>query len=180
LYSGRVNRAKGIDLLLRTFINLPKSLNVKLLIIGSSIYGRTLEDSFLEKLKGIANIKKEDVVFTGYINYDDVPMFHAISDIAVIPSMYNEAAGLVVIEAMSSGLPIIATDSGGIPELVSEDCSFIIRRSEHFVEDLEKSLEVLIRDKELRKSMGNNSYKRSILFGKDEYCNNFNKLLKNI
>lgn len=70
-----------------------------------------------------------NVVFTGYVNYDDINYLYAIADLGVIPSIVNEACPLTAIEMMASGIPVICTNSGGLPELIDDGCGIIVDRT---------------------------------------------------
>lgn len=169
MFSGRLNKAKGIDKLLEAFINIPEELQAKLLIIGSSIYGRTHEDNFLINLKKMANQRKNDIVFTGYMDYENISKIHAISDIAIIPSIWEDPSPLTVYEALSSGLPIITTDSGGIPEIVTSQTALIIKRDTFLVENLTNGIIRLSSNLELRKEMSKSARERGALFSKERF-----------
>lgn len=173
MFSGRLNKEKGIDKLLEAFIQLPEHLSTKLLIVGSSIYGKTNEDVFLSKLKEIANRRRDDIVFTGYIDYEDIPKIHAISDVALIPSVWDDPSPLTVYEAMSSSLPIITTDSGGIPELVDEECAIVIHRGQDLVNNLTEAMVKLALDKNIRQQMSFYSRQRGVVFSKERYATSF-------
>lgn len=106
LYVGRLTEEKGLFILLEAFKEVKSSYdNVTLLIVGD---GKLR--SALEKL----TIKKEidNVRFEGFIRNKELPCYYAISDIFVLPSR-NEPWGVVVTEAMASGLPIILSDKVG-------------------------------------------------------------------
>lgn len=180
IFSGRLNAAKGIDKFLEAFVELPNELNAKLIIVGSSIYGRTKEDDFLKKLKKISEKKKDDIVFTGYIDYTDIPKIHTIADIAVIPSMWEDPSPLTVYEAMASGLPIITTDSGGIPELVEKECALIVERNNDVVKELKKAMIKMLSDFNLRNEMSLNSRKIGEKFSKEQFCFNFLKEISKV
>ena len=66
------------------------------------------------------------VIFTGFIPYDEIPSYLSIADVAAIPSHINEAFGMTCIEACAMGLPVIATNDGGIPETLTEQKHIII------------------------------------------------------
>ena len=93
-----------------------------MLIVGNSGFGIETTTNYDQILLEIASQMKDKVVFTGFIHNKQLPMIHSIADIAVVPSIYDEPAGLVVIEALASGLPLIITDSGGMPEYINNEC----------------------------------------------------------
>jgi len=106
LFVGRLIKVKGLFTLLRGFNEVKKKFgNVSLLIAGDGVLRGELE-RFVEE-KDI-----EDVHFAGFISPEELPQYYAISDIFVLPSIY-EPWGVVVNEAMASGLPVILSDRVG-------------------------------------------------------------------
>ena len=117
-FFGRINKNKGIKELLEAFLLLPEGVNVKLLVVGSSIFGQT----------------------TGYIDYSDIPRYHRISDCIVIPSVWEEPAGLTVCEALISGNSVITTNVGGIPEIVTGSEAIMVKNDKDIVVHLKEAL----------------------------------------
>ena len=117
-------------------------------------------------------------MFTGFINYDQVPSYLKMADIAVVPSMWEEPFGLTVVEAMASGLPLITTRSGGIPE-ICEGVATIVDR-ENIVENLANAILDLYKHPEKRAAMAKASLERSKLFDKETYAKNFFAALESI
>lgn len=154
LFSGRTIPEKGIAELILAIKNLPSNINYKLLVVGSKGFGEKTKNKHLEYLKNLSNDISDNIVFTGYVPYKDLPKIHAISDIAVVPSIWEEPAGRVVIEAQASGLPVIVSDSGGIPDYSSKKGSLVVKRGDNFVNQLSHALETLIKDEDLRNEMG--------------------------
>ena len=146
--------------------------NIKLLVIGSSFFGNvTIEDEFTKELRKKTEHIKDKIRFTGYIPYKDVPAYLKLADIAVVPSMWDEAFGLTVIEAMAAGLPLITTRSGGIPE-ICENVALIVDRSQ-IIENIIYGIEQLYNDSALRKKMSEKSLNRAKNFSKDKYTRQF-------
>jgi glycosyltransferase involved in cell wall biosynthesis len=85
----------------------------------------------------------------GIVPPGEMDAYYAASDIFVLPSMFQETFGLVLLEAFSAGLPVIAFRSGGIPELV-EDRSNGIIVPQGDEEGLYRSMKELMMDPELR------------------------------
>ena len=69
---------------------------------------------------------------------------YQLADISVIPSLCEDAAPLVAVEAMASGLPLIVTKSGGIPEYVSRKCALILEKDNQLIPNLQKSLKLTL------------------------------------
>ena len=121
----------------------------------------------------IENIK-EKVIFTGFVNYDEIYRMYAVADIAVLPSIWDDPAPLTIIEALVSGLPIITTRSGGIPEYATDGSAIILERDNNLVNNIVKNIEILLTDIEKRETMSQIEKKVSckmttLLFYEDFY-----------
>ena len=176
LYSGRIIREKGVLELVDAFCKLDGRINIRLIIAGGINYSNNNENAYLKEIKRVADNR---VIFTGYISYEKMSYYYHIADVSVIPTLYvEEAAPLVAIESMAAGLPVIASDSGGIWNYVSEDCGIKIIRSKEFVEQLSSAISDLAKDKSKRQKMGENGRQRAIKFSKARYFENFNRLIE--
>lgn len=111
VFSGRIDQEKGIKELLLA-INKVKTSEIKLLIAGTSFYGMNVKSVYEEKIINLAKSIKDKIIFTGFVQYKDMPEIYNMADIAVLPSMWEEPAGLTIIEAMACGIPVITTISG--------------------------------------------------------------------
>ena len=176
IYSGRINPEKGIKELTVALKKLSDYPQIKLLVIGSSFFGNVTDgDDFSKELRESTKIIQGRIYFTGFISYKDVPSYLKLADLAVVPSMWDEAFGLTVLEAMATGLPLITTRSGGIPE-ICEDVACIINR-ENIVENLTEAIINLYNHPEIRSKMSSRSYNRAQLFSKEKYATNFFKAI---
>lgn len=115
---GRMVHKKGFDLLLEAFAKiLSQGINAQLLIGGDGSERTTLER--LAKNLGISS----QVKFSGWV--DDVPKFLSQGDVFVLPSR-DEPFGIALIEAMATGIPIIATLTKGPREILSETMGYLV------------------------------------------------------
>ena len=130
-------------------MNIQKeNTNVRLFMLGGMDNAGSLAEGLFEQAK-----KTQNIIFTGSV--ENVEQYYAASDVFVAPS-YREGFGLVVIEAESMGLPAIVSDVPGQIDAIVENktgLSCIVKNSR----SLQKSMEIMINDKELREKMGNES-----------------------
>lgn len=178
LYSGRTIEQKGIKQLIQSFINLKNINKSKLLIVGSSNYAEKVKTEFDYEIEKLVEKVPDKIKITGYIDNKELYKMHNISDIAVVPSMWEELFGLVVIEAMSSGLPLVVTKSGGIPEIVDKTCAYILDKDESLIQNLTEKLDYLIENPDIRHKMGKCGRERVTKFDMDQYLYNFYELMK--
>ena len=140
LFVGRLVKEKGVDDLREAYKN-----------VKSSLFSRLSRDS---REKQISNLKLK-IIKAGDKSYNEMPKVYREADIFVLPSKKNktweEQYGMVLIEAMASGLPIIAYDSGAIPEVVDE-VGIIVKQGD--VKELQKQILRLVNDKNLRLKLG--------------------------
>lgn len=181
VFSGRVNRDKGIMELIETIGLLNDQPQIKLMVIGSSFFGNaTNDDDFICELKAKAELLKGRIMFTGFIPYSEMPDYLSIADIAVIPSVWDDPFPTTVLEAQAMGLPIIATRRGGIPEEVTEENAILLDTDEHFIDHLVTAILDLYEHPRKRKLMSAASLEHSKLFDKETYAKNFFQELESI
>ena len=181
VFSGRLTREKGISELIDAIILLEKYNNIKLLVIGSSFYGNTNnENQFIYSLKEKAETVKGKILFTGFVPYKQIPDYLYISDVAVIPSNWEDPFPTTVLEAQAMGLPIISTKRGGIPEEVVKENAILLETDEHFTHNLADSIFYLYQHPDKLRSMSKASLQRSKLFSKETYARQFFAALEKI
>lgn len=174
VFSGRMNRDKGIMELIGAMNLLMDYSQIKLMVIGSTFFGNaTNDDTFTTELKIQAEPLKERIIFTGFIPYSNIPNYLQMADVAVIPSIWNDPFPTTVLEAQAIGLPIITTHRGGIPEEVAEDNAILLDTNEHFVKNLASAILDLYNHPDKRKQMAKASFERSKQFDKETYAKNF-------
>lgn len=178
IFFGRTIEQKGVRELIKAFKQLKNIDKCKLLIVGNSNYSAEVKTPYDIELQEISKDIQDKIKFTGYVANKDLYKVHNISDIAVIPSMWGELFGLVVVEAMESKLPLIITRSGGMPEIVNDKCSFIVEKDEKVVANIAEKLDFLVENPEIRKKMGEEGRKRAQNFGMDTYYKNFLKIIE--
>jgi glycosyltransferase involved in cell wall biosynthesis len=143
LYVGRVSREKNLPVLVEAFQKLithkPK---VHLVVVGDGPYRPQMQ----------AVLKEAPATFTGYLQGDDLAQAYASADLFVFPST-TDTFGNVVLEAQSSGLPVIVTDKGGPCEnMVDGETGLIVPANSAY--DLHEAMAKLVLDTALNKAMG--------------------------
>jgi len=176
LYTGRLVKEKGIEELIRAF-NKINNKKFKLLVTGSIGYGKTTKNKFTKKLQQLSENNK-NIIYTGYIDYSDIHKLYMISDCGIVPSIWEEPFALTVIEHLSSGHPVIITESGAMPELITNQCSIIVKKDEDkIVEELINAIyniEKMIKEKDI----SDICIKQAQQFSKDKYINKFKQLIE--
>ena len=173
IFSGRIDARKGIFLLVKAFIELKIEQSAKLLIIGNDWYSKDADGPNLSQLKMMTREFSDRFIFTGFVDNKSLSQYLSLADIAVIPSMAEEGAGLVAIEAMASGLPMIVTNSGGLPEYATPDCAIVINKDNHVTENLRDAMQVLANNPALRFQMGKSALNNSMKFSELTYYRHF-------
>ena len=176
---GRISDWKGQLLLINTVNRLinKEIKNIKILIVGSPHSSQKhLLEVLYNKIRTL-NLEKyiEIQSFTS-----DIDKIYKKTDIIVVPSIRPEPFGLVAIEAMSAGLPVIASDDGGLREIViHKKTGFLFKTG--CEKDFEKYLIKLINNKEMRFAFGKNGKKRySALFNLETYVNKIKEIIQKL
>lgn len=172
LFAGNMVKSKGCDYLLKAYSRLSRKYPaIHLFVAGGG--------NLLEKMKRLANkLDVEDrVTFTGTLMHEDMLELISKCDVFILPS-YDEAFGIVYLEAMSFNKPIIGTEGEGICDIVIDNINGLLVKPKN-VDSISYKLEQLINSPELRKKLGNNGYEtvknltweRNAQFMKDIYNN---------
>jgi len=117
LFVGRIEPLKGIDQLLRAMPYLKNSHRSRLVIVGDGEYGQ-YEMERLQKLSQDLHIE-DSITFSGLIKHEKLNHFYNAADVCVIPSYY-ESFGLVALESMACGTPVVATNVGDLKSIVQQ------------------------------------------------------------
>ena len=171
MYCGRILEVKGAKELVQAMLHI-NDPHMKLLMIGSAISGGNTTTPYVEEVKKLVAQAEERVKFTGYIDNKELYRYYQSADLQVIPSLWEEAAGLIAIEGMLSGLPLIVTKSGGMIEYATKDVAIWVER-EGIVENLEREIKELANDANKRKQMREASLERAKEFPKQRFYENF-------
>lgn len=149
LFVGRLVGWKGIDKLIHAFRKVCLSeggQKIKLLIVGDGDCKERWKN-----LAGDLNIKNK-IIFTGAVDYKELPSYYSISDMYVQPSIGEESCPNSVFEAMSSSLPVIATDNGGTKEIIKDgETGYLVKTGD--INEMAEKIESLL-NADIRRTMG--------------------------
>lgn len=152
--AGRISRLKGHKLLLDAFSILGAN-NIKLLFVGTPVFGQEFYLDQITQIIASINIGQSVKIIPFQ---PDLRAVWAITDIAVMPSTEAESFGLVALEAMRAGLPVIGSDLGGLQEIiVSDETGFLVRPCD--AESLAEAIAELAKNPQLRTMFGQNGQK---------------------
>jgi D-inositol-3-phosphate glycosyltransferase len=117
LFVGRIDPLKGIDRLLVAMTCLEKRRGLRLLVIGGDDDSKP-EVERLHKLSHNLNIQ-DSVTFAGSVSHEELPRYYSAARVCVIPS-FHESFGLVALESLACGTPVVAAGVGGIESVVRQ------------------------------------------------------------
>jgi D-inositol-3-phosphate glycosyltransferase len=163
---GRIERLKGIDTLLESVAVVSRTCagrNLKVLIVGGG--GQTEAEN--AELKRVVQLHRdlnleEQVEFVGSKPQEMLPLYYSAADITVMPSHY-ESFGLVAVESMASGTPVIASNVGGLSFTVKDgETGFLVPEENHFA--LAEQVHTLLKNSDLRMKMGEQAAEHALQY----------------
>jgi hypothetical protein len=177
LFAGRLCKDKGIE----EVIECVKRLNNKnyvLVIVGANFYNSGIVSPYEEHLRGITEEIQDQIVFTGYIDYNKMSYIYNMADVVVLPSMWEEPAGMTIIEAMACRKPVVTTISGGIPEYTEDGNCILLERNESLIDNMKSSVERILSDEKYAEKIAGKGYLQAIKFNKEFYYKQLIEILK--
>lgn len=166
LFVGRIERLKGIDTLLEAVAVVSRTCtgrNLKALIVGGG--GQTEEEN--AELRRVVQLYRElnleeQVEFVGSKPQEMLPLYYAAADVTVMPSHY-ESFGLVAVESMASGTPVIASNVGGLSfTVVDGETGYLVEEENHFA--LAEQVHSLLKNPDLREKMGETAARHALQY----------------
>jgi glycosyltransferase involved in cell wall biosynthesis len=143
LYVGNLEPKKNIRRLIEAYMELRRHAGIRQKLVIAGRKGWKYDDIFQivkrEKME-------QDILFTGYVEREDLPCVYSLADLFIFPSLY-EGFGLPVLEAMACELPVLISNQGALPEIAGEIYPQV---DAYNVEDIAKKILVLLGDPELR------------------------------
>lgn len=186
-FSGRICEEKGVLNLLEAFKEVySKNKKVRLVIFGAAGTKKThdIKTEYLKKCLNYAKSNDIPIVFAGFLS--GAELFKALSkiDVIILPSddkLSEEGMSLSLIEGLSLGKPIIATNSGGNHEVVRENYNGILLKSNPYIKELSKAMLKLSLDKEFYRKLSHGAYLSYVIYHSYEsYMKKFKQALENV
>ncbi len=146
LFVGSLFRIKRVDRLIKVSARLFSDFNFHVLIVGDGP-----ERANLEKLA--RDLKLKNILFIGRVSHDDVPLYMTASDVLVLPSESEGLPGCVQ-EAMACGVPVVASNVGGLPDIIKNETTGFLINDES---EMETSLRLLMSSPQLAATIGRNA-----------------------
>lgn len=158
LFVGNFFKRKGVQFILSAFARF-RDVSGRLMIVGNPRGQNQWAKGMADEL-GI----RERVIFAG--EQKDVETFYAASDAFVFPSFY-EASSLVLLEALASGLPVIASRTGGAEDLIQNGENGFLLSSVENIDELAHKMKILLRNRTLGKRMSEKARKGAAFYSWD-------------
>ncbi|MCC5635517.1 glycosyltransferase family 4 protein [Nostoc sp. CHAB 5844] len=173
VFSGRVGQRKGAFDLIKAFANLPTEQQdrAELVFAGDGDIEQGLD--LVKNLNLVSH-----VTFLGWLSTDKKDELLANSHIFVLPS-YNEALPMALLEAMAWGLPVITSPVGGIPEIVTAHQNGLLVTPGD-IQQLTEAMQSLIKNHNLRETLGHNARSSILGFDVKVYCDNLLNIYQSI
>lgn len=151
LFVGRIDHNKNLDFLVKAFnIIFENNKDVCLLVVGKGDYDQVFHYAY-------PNLR--NIIFTGFLNKEELESFYQIADIGIIPSKYEEF-GYVALEMMMHGIPIIANETSGLCEIIENGVSGVLINMNDNINLLANEIQSLLADEDRRKRYSKNAIKR--------------------
>lgn len=163
LFAGRIIPSKGVDVLIHAFEQVQTTHpDAILVIVGSGWYGSRRPTPYIRLLRQSSKNVAGKIRFTNYVSCDELPLFFSMADIFVCPSQWDEPFGLVNVEAMAAGVPVVASAKGGIPEIVTQGINGFLVKDVTNPHSFARPIISLLNNPEMARTFGMNGRKRAV------------------
>jgi phosphatidylinositol alpha-mannosyltransferase len=159
LFVGRPEKRKGLDHLLPAFALVRKKRkDVRLIVVGAGKFDR------YERMA--RSLRIDDVVFRGHVSHEDLPRYHKSAHVFCAPNTGFESQGIILLEAMAAGLPLVASNIEGFASVLTHGVEglLVLPGDEGLLAD---ALLELLDDESMRRSMGAQGARRAEEFSWD-------------
>jgi len=148
LFLGRQEKRKGLPYLLEAYARLKRERpDTRLIVVGPDGGMRAACERYVRQNR------LEDVVFTGFVPFEELPRYYKTADVYCAPNTGHESFGIVLLEAMAAGTPIVASKIGGFADVVEDGVEGVLVPPRD-ADALAGAMERLLSDAALREEMG--------------------------
>ena len=163
LYVGRIEPLKGLDLLVETAAQMDTEDGVRVIVVGADVNG----NREIDRVKLLAKERnlEDQIEFVGQVDHTDLPLYYNAADVCVVPSYY-ESFGLVALESMACGTPVVAARVGGLSTIIQHGRTGYLKPW-RCPDAFANSVEMIISNDGLQQSMGAAARKRAEGMGWD-------------
>lgn len=157
IFGGRLSREKGGEIAVCSLKNILHSVPDAVLLVAGK------QDDYARCMAQIAEEigVKQNVIFTGWLNREEMKAVYAVADVVITPSIYFDAFNLFNLEAMSAGKPVVGTCFGGTPEVIKDGVTgFVINPFN--VEGFADKITFLLNNPNIARKMGEAGQKRAL------------------
>jgi phosphatidylinositol alpha-mannosyltransferase len=148
LFVSRLEKRKGLNYLLQAFRQVKEEIpDCRLIVVGPGTRLRRRYEKY------VARTGLNDVVFTGLVSYDDLPRYYQTADVFCAPAIGSESFGIILLEAMAMGKPIVASNIEGYASVISPGVDGLLVPPAD-KDKLAQALVSLLSDEALRQEMG--------------------------
>lgn len=164
LFVGRMEPRKGLRYLLRAYVQVKREMpDARLIIVGPDGPESRARRGYQ---RFVTSQGVQDVIFAGYVPYQDLPRYYQSADVSCTPATGFESQGYVVLEALAAGTPVVASAIDGYAKVITHGQEGLLVPPKD-PQALALALVHLLADKELRKEMGHHARQRAQEFSWD-------------
>lgn len=178
MFTGRIAAEKGLLEALQAF-EKAELVNAKFLVIGSTFFKTNVKSSYHLKIEALATKLKDTVILAGFIPNDQLGDYYGIADVCVLPSIWDEPAGLTMIEAITAGKALVTTNSGGIPEYVPSESAIILDKNQAtFFSELTETMKELAKETTKRNALEEQAINQRQSYSTEKMYQDFVKIIE--
>ncbi len=159
LFVGRMEKRKGLEYLLKAYrLIKPDCPDCRLIIVGPGTHSREKYE------KMVAESELKDVVFAGNVDYKILPRYYRTADVFCAPATGHESFGIILLEAMATGTPLVASRISGYASVMTHEKEGLLVPPKQEV-PLAQAIARLIKDPSLRRRLGQQGIQTSSIYG---------------
>lgn len=173
LFVGRFEPKKGLKYLLQALPLIKKYFpKCLLMVVGAGVFGYSYKEYIDESVR-------DNVVFLGVVNPQDIPSYYATCDVFCAPSVDCESFGIIILEAMACGKPVVASNIPGYQEVVEDGVDGFLVEPRSPMAIAEGILKIF-RDEEIRRRMGEAGRRKALTYSWQEIGKKVEKFYQKI